>query len=171
MHRPTLVLLSKNNNKNNKYITVLKFQTCFRWKGENVATTEVSDILTISDCLKEANVYGVQVPGDGHFLCAFDLRVSSIRIPWLPSTRTYKRDSNLVIDLLIKTGALSVLFVGHEGRIGMAAVTVMEGAQFDGSKIYEHVVSYLPSYARPRFIRIQVILFHTLNCIVLPWNM
>uniref|UniRef100_A0A671XWV8 long-chain-fatty-acid--CoA ligase n=1 Tax=Sparus aurata TaxID=8175 RepID=A0A671XWV8_SPAAU len=78
----------------------------FRWKGENVATTEVSDILTISDCLKEANVYGVQVPG-------------------------------------------------HEGRIGMAAVTVMEGAQFDGSKIYEHVVSYLPSYARPRFIRIQ----------------
>ncbi|XP_022604110.1 very long-chain acyl-CoA synthetase-like [Seriola dumerili] len=78
----------------------------FRWKGENVATTEVSDILTISDCLKEANVYGVQVPG-------------------------------------------------HEGRIGMAAVTVEEGAQFDGSKMYSHVVSYLPSYARPRFIRIQ----------------
>ncbi|XP_056230545.1 long-chain fatty acid transport protein 2 isoform X2 [Seriola aureovittata] len=78
----------------------------FRWKGENVATTEVSDILTISDCLKEANVYGVQVPG-------------------------------------------------HEGRIGMAAVTVEEGAQFDGSQMYSHVVSYLPSYARPRFIRIQ----------------
>uniref|UniRef100_UPI0037E71982 long-chain fatty acid transport protein 2-like n=1 Tax=Semicossyphus pulcher TaxID=241346 RepID=UPI0037E71982 len=78
----------------------------FRWKGENVATTEVSDILTISDCLKEANVYGVQVQG-------------------------------------------------HEGRAGMAAVTVKEGAQFDGSHIYQHVVSYLPSYARPRFIRIQ----------------
>uniref|UniRef100_A0A8P4G9L2 long-chain-fatty-acid--CoA ligase n=1 Tax=Dicentrarchus labrax TaxID=13489 RepID=A0A8P4G9L2_DICLA len=78
----------------------------FRWKGENVATTEVSDILTINDCLKEANVYGVQVPG-------------------------------------------------HEGRIGMAAITVNEGAQFDGSKIYNHVVNYLPSYARPRFIRIQ----------------
>nr|XP_046248188.1 very long-chain acyl-CoA synthetase [Scatophagus argus] len=78
----------------------------FRWKGENVATTEVSDILTICDCLKEANVYGVKVPG-------------------------------------------------HEGRVGMAAVTVQEGAQFDGSKIYSHVVNYLPSYARPRFIRIQ----------------
>ncbi|XP_047435834.1 very long-chain acyl-CoA synthetase-like [Mugil cephalus] len=78
----------------------------FRWKGENVATTEVSDILTISDCLKEANVYGVQVPG-------------------------------------------------HEGRIGMAAVTVKKDARFDGSKLYNHVVSYLPSYARPRFIRIQ----------------
>ncbi|KAI3377479.1 hypothetical protein L3Q82_008651, partial [Scortum barcoo] len=78
----------------------------FRWKGENVATTEVSDILTISDCLKEASVYGVQVPG-------------------------------------------------HEGRIGMASVTVKEDSQFDGSKLYSHVVSYLPSYARPRFIRVQ----------------
>ncbi|KAK5935535.1 hypothetical protein CgunFtcFv8_020890 [Champsocephalus gunnari] len=78
----------------------------FRWKGENVATNEVSDILTISDGLKEANVYGVQVPG-------------------------------------------------HEGRIGMAAVTMKEGAQFDGSRIFNHVVSYLPLYARPRFIRIQ----------------
>ncbi|KAI4830581.1 hypothetical protein KUCAC02_002201 [Chaenocephalus aceratus] len=78
----------------------------FRWKGENVATNEVSDILTISDGLKEANVYGVQVPG-------------------------------------------------NEGRIGMAAVTMKEGTQFDGSRIFNHVVSYLPLYARPRFIRIQ----------------
>ncbi|KAM3625509.1 uncharacterized protein V6R79_013187 [Siganus canaliculatus] len=78
----------------------------FRWKGENVATTEVSDILTLCDCLGEANVYGVIVPG-------------------------------------------------HEGRIGMSAVTVREGVQFDGGKVYSHVVSYLPSYARPRFIRIQ----------------
>ncbi|XP_034536904.1 very long-chain acyl-CoA synthetase-like [Notolabrus celidotus] len=78
----------------------------FRWKGENVATTEVSDILTISNCFKEANVYGVQVQG-------------------------------------------------HEGRIGMAAVTLKEGVQFDGSEVYNHVASYLPSYARPRFIRIQ----------------
>lgn len=39
-----------------------------------MATTEVSDILTISDCLEEANVYGVQVPGDGH-LPSFSLMV------------------------------------------------------------------------------------------------
>lgn len=39
----------------------------------------------------------------------------------------------------------------------MAAVTVKEGVQFDGRKIYNHVIMYLPSYARPRFIRIQVI--------------
>lgn len=42
----------------------------------------------------------------------------------------------------------------------MAAVTVKEGAQFDGSKIYNHVVSYLPAYARPRFIRIKVRFIH-----------
>lgn len=52
---------------------------------------------------------------------------------------------------------------GHEGRIGMAAVIVREGEQLDGHRIYNHVVSYLPSYARPRFIRIQVIPVHMLQ--------
>lgn len=52
---------------------------------------------------------------------------------------------------------------GHEGRIGMAAVVVREGEQLDGHRIYNHVVSYLPSYARPRFIRIQVIPVHMLQ--------
>ncbi|KAG7468097.1 hypothetical protein MATL_G00139140 [Megalops atlanticus] len=79
----------------------------FRWKGENVATTEVSDILTMMDCIEEANVYGVHVPG-------------------------------------------------HEGRIGMAAVKLKEGKEFDCTNTYSHVASYLPSYAWPRFIRIQV---------------
>ncbi len=36
---------------------------CFRWKGENVATTEVTEILGKADFIQEANVYGVQVPG------------------------------------------------------------------------------------------------------------
>lgn len=35
-----------------------------RWKGENVATAEVADVLTMSDCIEEANVYGVEVPGN-----------------------------------------------------------------------------------------------------------
>lgn len=34
-----------------------------RWKGENVATTEVSDIVSMLDFVEEANVYGVRVPG------------------------------------------------------------------------------------------------------------
>ncbi|XP_046870857.1 long-chain fatty acid transport protein 6 isoform X2 [Hypomesus transpacificus] len=35
----------------------------FRWKGENVATTEVSEILGSLEFLQEVNVYGVSVPG------------------------------------------------------------------------------------------------------------
>ncbi|KAM6434681.1 long-chain fatty acid transport protein 3 [Liasis olivaceus] len=35
----------------------------FRWKGENVATTEVGEILSTLDGLREVTVYGVTVPG------------------------------------------------------------------------------------------------------------
>lgn len=78
----------------------------FRWKGENVATTEVSDIISMLDFVEEANVYGVRVPG-------------------------------------------------HEGRIGMAAVKVMDRMEFECKKTFDHVCRFLPVYARPRFIRIQ----------------
>ncbi|XP_049580583.1 long-chain fatty acid transport protein 2 [Syngnathus scovelli] len=36
----------------------------FRWKGENVATSEVADVLTLAPCILEANVYGVKVNGN-----------------------------------------------------------------------------------------------------------
>lgn len=35
-----------------------------RWKGENVATSEVADVLTMARCVLEANVYGVKVEGE-----------------------------------------------------------------------------------------------------------
>src|SRR6202012_5141592 len=35
----------------------------FRWKGENVATSEVAEALGVIPGIKEANVYGVAVPG------------------------------------------------------------------------------------------------------------
>jgi fatty-acyl-CoA synthase len=35
----------------------------FRWKGENVATGEVAEALGVVPGIQEANVYGVQVPG------------------------------------------------------------------------------------------------------------
>ncbi|XP_051548252.1 long-chain fatty acid transport protein 2-like [Myxocyprinus asiaticus] len=78
----------------------------FRWKGENVATTEVADILSMVDCIEEANVYGVKVEG-------------------------------------------------HEGRIGMAALKLREGKEFDCVTTCSVLANYLPVYARPRFIRIQ----------------
>ncbi|XP_067246809.1 solute carrier family 27 member 2a isoform X2 [Chanodichthys erythropterus] len=78
----------------------------FRWKGENVATTEVSEILVMLDFIEAANVYGVRVPG-------------------------------------------------HEGRVGMAALKLTDGMEFDASATYDHMKNLLPAYARPRFIRIQ----------------
>ncbi|XP_004611839.2 long-chain fatty acid transport protein 2 [Sorex araneus] len=81
----------------------------FRWKGENVATTEVADIVGLIDFVQEVNVYGVPVPG-------------------------------------------------HEGRIGMASIKMKEDREFDGKKLFKHVVDYLPNYARPRFLRIQDII-------------
>lgn len=35
----------------------------FRWKGENVSTAEVSEVLGKYPGVLDANVYGVQVPG------------------------------------------------------------------------------------------------------------
>ncbi|XP_004639065.1 very long-chain acyl-CoA synthetase isoform X2 [Octodon degus] len=78
----------------------------FRWKGENVATTEVADIVGLVEFVQEVNVYGVPVPG-------------------------------------------------HEGRIGMASIRMKENSEFDGKKLFQHVTDYLPSYARPRFLRVQ----------------
>lgn len=78
----------------------------FRWKGENVATTEVADIVGLVDFVEEVNVYGVPVPG-------------------------------------------------HEGRIGMASLKIKENYEFNGKKLFQHIAEYLPSYARPRFLRIQ----------------
>ncbi|KAA0703596.1 Long-chain fatty acid transport protein 6 [Triplophysa tibetana] len=78
----------------------------FRWKGENVATTEVSETLGQVDFIQEVNVYGVNVPG-------------------------------------------------QEGRAGMAALVLRPECSFDGRKLFDLVMSELPSYARPLFIRLQ----------------
>ncbi|XP_017594847.1 PREDICTED: long-chain fatty acid transport protein 6 isoform X2 [Corvus brachyrhynchos] len=78
----------------------------FRWKGENVATTEVSDVIVMLDFIQEANVYGVSVPG-------------------------------------------------HEGNAGMASLILKHNASLDLEQMYKQVVTYLPSYACPLFLRVQ----------------
>ncbi|NXD17293.1 S27A6 protein, partial [Nothocercus nigrocapillus] len=78
----------------------------FRWKGENVATTEVSDVMVMLDFIQEANVYGVCVPA-------------------------------------------------HEGKAGMASLILKENTTLDLEQMYKQVVTYLPSYACPLFLRVQ----------------
>lgn len=75
----------------------------FRRKGENVATTEVSQALGMFPGVQHANVYGVTVPGT-------------------------------------------------EGRVGMAALVTEEDLDLNGLR--RHLVSSLPQYARPLFLRI-----------------
>ena len=41
----------------------------FRWKGENVSTTEVAEVLSVFPGIVEANVYGVQIPGKDGRAC------------------------------------------------------------------------------------------------------
>uniref|UniRef100_A0A8C4VPT9 long-chain-fatty-acid--CoA ligase n=1 Tax=Gopherus evgoodei TaxID=1825980 RepID=A0A8C4VPT9_9SAUR len=80
----------------------------YRWKGENVATTEVSDVIGMLDFIQEANVYGVPVPD-------------------------------------------------HEGKAGMVSVILKPNKSLDLEQMYEQVVTYLPGYACPLFLRLQVI--------------
>jgi len=77
----------------------------FRWKGENVATTDVEAPIAADPSIEETTVFGVEVPGT-------------------------------------------------DGRAGMAAVKLHEGADFDGRALATRLYGALPSYAVPLFVRI-----------------
>src|SRR3989454_6629113 len=76
----------------------------FRWKGENVATAEVSEAICAFPGVKEATVYGVAIPGT-------------------------------------------------DGRAGMAALGA--AYELDLSAFRTHLITRLPDYARPLFLRIR----------------
>ncbi|MGK2321548.1 long-chain-acyl-CoA synthetase [Gordonia rhizosphera] len=84
----------------------------FRWKGENVATTEVEAALDANPSIAQSVVFGVAVPG-------------------------------------------------ADGKAGMAAVVLADGAEFDPDAIAAHVRDTLPKYAVPLFIRVVDQLEHT----------
>ncbi|KAJ3064697.1 hypothetical protein HDU98_011906 [Podochytrium sp. JEL0797] len=50
-------------DKNLYYYFVDRIGDSFRWKGENVSTCEVSEVMSAFPGISEANVYGVKVPG------------------------------------------------------------------------------------------------------------
>jgi acyl-CoA synthetase (AMP-forming)/AMP-acid ligase II len=50
-------------DRNGYFYFVDRIGDTFRWKGENVSTSEVAEIIHTLDGVEEANVYGVAVPG------------------------------------------------------------------------------------------------------------
>ncbi|MFC7618468.1 hypothetical protein ACFQV2_39110 [Actinokineospora soli] len=77
----------------------------FRWKGENVATTEVEAAVDEHPDVDQSVVYGVGLPG-------------------------------------------------ADGKAGMAAVKLHDGAEFDGAALAKHLSGRLPGYAVPLFVRL-----------------
>ena len=61
---------NNNNNNNNNDNNNNNNNLCFKWKGENVSTTEVSNTLTDLEFVHDANVYGILVPGE--FPCSLN---------------------------------------------------------------------------------------------------
>nr|XP_042128630.1 bile acyl-CoA synthetase isoform X2 [Peromyscus maniculatus bairdii] len=59
------------------------------------------------------------------------------------------------LDFLQEVNIYGVPVPGCEGKVGMAAVKLAPGQNFDGQKLYQHVRSWLPAYAAPHFIRVQ----------------
>ncbi len=84
----------------------------FRWKGENVATTQVEAAVGHSTGVEDCTAYGVPVPGT-------------------------------------------------EGKAGMVAVQLDEGASFEPDAFAAHLTGALPSYAVPLFVRLVSTLEHT----------
>ena len=85
------------------YYFVDRLGDTFRWKGENVSTTEVEAACASATGVLEAVAYGVAVPGS-------------------------------------------------DGRAGMAALRV--DSTFDINTLRPHLITRLPAYARPVFIRL-----------------
>jgi fatty-acyl-CoA synthase len=85
------------------YYFVDRVGETFRWKGENVSTTEVASVIAAVQGVSDVAVYGVAVPN-------------------------------------------------NDGRAGMAALVVTEDFSVEG--LHSTLVTQLPAYARPVFLRI-----------------
>merc|ERR1719183_2028676 len=63
----------------------------FRWKGENISTMEVSEVVSSFPGIVDANVYGVQIPGKDGRACMVALTTEKNELPDAGKLATYCR--------------------------------------------------------------------------------
>merc|ERR1719359_2223412 len=76
------------------YYFVDRIGDTFRWKGENVSTMEVSEVLSAFPGIIDANVYGVQIPGKDGRACMAAITTEGNKKPDAEKLAVYCR-SNL----------------------------------------------------------------------------
>ena len=129
----------------------------FRWKGENVATTEVAQAIASFPGVREANVYGIAVPGhdgragmaalvvdDGFDLAGLHAHVAA-RLP------AYARPLFLRLSLSLAATATFKQVKGELARDGFDPAAVGDPLYFDDAtrgkyvlldaRLYEQIVS------------------------------
>ncbi|CAG2197034.1 unnamed protein product [Mytilus edulis] len=104
----------------------------FRWKGENVSTTEVANTISELSFVADTCVYGVKVP--------------------------VRNDNIISVLLFAVTTYDDGIGQGCEGRAGMATIHLVDSDNFEPTeemlcKIMELCSTQLAGYAIPRFLR------------------
>lgn len=102
----------------------------FRWRGENVSTTEVEGTLSRVLDQTDVAVYGVEVPGNTRW------------------KRRFRRAGGKSVRPQLRR-----VVAGVEGKAGMAAIADPK-AKLNPKVLYQELQKVLPPYARPVFLRL-----------------
>jgi fatty-acyl-CoA synthase len=129
----------------------------FRWKGENVATSEVAEAISAFPSIADANVYGVAVPGtEGRAgMAAIALKgpldLASLRSHLMKLLPAYARP----LFLRVRQGLeVTATFKHQKGRL------VSDG--YDPSLIEDPI--YFDHAARQAFVPLDAALYDDIRC-------
>jgi fatty-acyl-CoA synthase len=117
----------------------------FRWKGENVSTTEVSELMSQFAGIREANVYGVEVPGrEGRagmaaLVCDEDLNMADLHSYLAAHLADYMRPLFLRIRSEIDTTATFKQRKVALVKEGFDPATISDTLLFDDPRVHAYV--------------------------------